>query len=238
MQTILGSGGVIATELAKVLNANNNPLRLVSRHPKKVNDTDELITADLLNPSEVDQAVAGSEVVYLTVGLPYDTKIWQAQWLPIMQNVIDACQKHQAKLVFFDNVYMYGLVRGEMTEQTVFNPCSEKGKVRAQVATMLLEAIGEKRVTALIARCADFYGPVGTPNSVLNLMVIDKLKAGNKAQPMVSAVTTHTYAYTKDVARAVALLGNTETAYGQTWHLPVMDAYNHQALVERTASAL
>ena len=238
MQTILGAGGVIATELAKVLNADHHPLRLVSRHPKKVNDTDELVTADLLNTSQVEQAVAGSEIVYLTVGLPYDTKIWQAEWEPIMQNVINACERHQAKLVFFDNVYMYGLVNGAMTEETLFNPCSEKGKVRARIASLLLKAIEEKRVTALIARCADFYGPVGTPNSVLNMMVIDKLKADKKAQPMVSDATVHTYAYTKDVVRAVALLGNTKTAYGQTWHLPVTEPYTGKEAVEHTASAL
>ncbi len=238
MQTILGAGGVISTELAKVLNEDSHPLRLVSRHPKKVNDADELFTADLLNASQVDQAVAGSEIIYLTVGLPYDTKVWQAQWEPIMQNVIKACEKHEAKLVFFDNVYMYGLVTEEMTEKTRFNPRSEKGKVRARIASLLLRAMEEKRVNALIARCADFYGPVGTPNSVLNMMVIDKLKAGKKAQPMVSDATVHTYAYTKDVARAVALLGNTDAAFGQTWHLPVAEPYTAKEAVGRTASAL
>ena len=33
-----------------------------------------------------------------------------------------------AKLIFFDNVYMYGKVNGIMTEETAFNPCSKKEK--------------------------------------------------------------------------------------------------------------
>ena len=31
-----------------------------------------------------------------------------------------------ARLMFFDNVYMYGKVDGRMTEETPFNPCSRK----------------------------------------------------------------------------------------------------------------
>src|SRR5690554_5925132 len=107
MQTILGAGGDIGTLLAKELKPFTEEVRLVARHPKQVNGDDELIAADLLNAGAVMEAVKGSEVVYLTVGLKYDLRIWQAQWPVIMQNVIDACVRNNSKLVFFDNVYMY-----------------------------------------------------------------------------------------------------------------------------------
>ena len=42
MQTILGSGGAIGLPLAKELKSFTSQIRLVSRNPKKVNDTDEL----------------------------------------------------------------------------------------------------------------------------------------------------------------------------------------------------
>jgi hypothetical protein len=58
-----------------------------------------------------------------------------------MSNVIEACKKSGARLVFFDNVYMYGRVAGPMTEVTPFNPCSAKGEIRARVATRLLDEI-------------------------------------------------------------------------------------------------
>ena len=41
MQTILGAGGAIGTDLAKELTAFTKKIRLVSRNPQKVNDTDE-----------------------------------------------------------------------------------------------------------------------------------------------------------------------------------------------------
>jgi hypothetical protein len=41
---------------------------------QKVNTGDELIKADLLNRKQVIDAVKGSDVVYLTAGLKYDSK--------------------------------------------------------------------------------------------------------------------------------------------------------------------
>jgi short-subunit dehydrogenase len=44
MQTILGASGQIARELARELKRNyTDDLRLVSRHPQKVNDSDETL---------------------------------------------------------------------------------------------------------------------------------------------------------------------------------------------------
>lgn len=106
MQTILGAGGAIGIEVAKALNEFTNEIRLVSRNPKKVNPDDELMKADLLNAEEVMRAVEGSSVVYLTAGLPYSSKVWEENWPKIIINVIEACEKYHASLVFFDNIYL------------------------------------------------------------------------------------------------------------------------------------
>lgn len=218
MQTILGAGGAIGTDLAKELANYTDKIRLVSRHPKKVNDTDELLAANLSDATQVEQAIAGSEVVYLTVGFAYDIKVWQQKWPALMKAVIQACEKHGAKLVFFDNVYMYDRdYLNHMTEETPIRPTSEKGKVRAQIADMLMEAVAQKRITALIARAADF---ISTTNSVLIEMGFKNLKKGKKAMWMVDANKIHSFTFTPDAAKAVALLGNTPEAYNQVWHLP------------------
>jgi nucleoside-diphosphate-sugar epimerase len=135
-----------------------------------------------------------------------------------MRNVLDACARHGAKLVFFDNVYMYGRVAGPMTEDTPVRPVSRKGQVRAQVAQMLLDDVAQGRVTALIARSADFYGK--SLLSVPSVMLFDKLAQGKAGQWMVSDRFRHSYTYIPDAGRATALLGNTPSAYNQVWHLP------------------
>lgn len=220
MQTILGAGGNIGAELARQLITYTPHIRLVARNPKAVNATDELMPADLLDGSQVDQAVAGSDVVYATVGFPYSTKVWQQSWPPFIKNTIAACEKHGAKLVFFDNVYMYDRSAiGHMTEESPINPPSEKGKIRAQIADMIMGEVKKGTLTALIARSADFYGPGGN-NSVMQAMVTDNLRKGKKSNWPADADKIHNFTYTPDAARATALLGNTPDAYNQVWHLP------------------
>ena len=220
MQTILGAGGTIGSELAKELKNYTDKIRLVSRIPKKINETDELFPADLTNADALRKAIEGSEVVYLTVGLEYDTKVWQKQWPFIMSNVIDACRKNKAKLVFFDNVYLYdrdGIPH--MTEETKINPSSKKGKVRAEIAQLLMDNVKSGELTALIARSADFYGPKNE-KSFLMETVYKNLKKGKSANWFMDASKIHSFTYTPDAAKATALLGNTPEAYGQVWHLP------------------
>ena len=217
MQTILGANGVIAQELSKHLTTYTQQIRQVSRNPKKMNPSDELVKADLLSYEQTDKAVAGSEVVYLVAGLKYDTNVWREQWPKLMQNVIDACKKHNSKLVFFDNVYSYGLVAGVMTEETPYNPNSKKGEVRAKIATKLLEEITAGNINGMIVRGADFYGP----EALLSLTystVTQRLKANQGSQWIGNPKAIHTFTYTPDAGKSVAMLGNTPTAFNQTWH--------------------
>lgn len=219
MQTILGANGVIARELSRALSRSADPIRQVSRNPRRVNPTDEVVAADLLDPSATAQAVAGSDVVYLVVGLKYDSAVWQEQWPRLMRNVIDACKRSGSRLVFFDNVYAYGRVDGVMTEETPFNPCSRKGEVRAAIATMLLNEMRAGELQAMIVRSADFYGP-GATQSFLDATVFKRLKAKKNPQWIGKPKAVHTFTFTPDAGGAVAVLGQSATAYGQTWHVP------------------
>jgi nucleoside-diphosphate-sugar epimerase len=221
MQTILGAGGPIGIELAKSLKTYTNKIRLVSRNPRKVSKTDELMTADLLKTEDVRRAVKGSKIVYVTVGFPYNLKVWQSCWPKFMSDVIAACKEFNAKLVFFDNMYMYDKkYLGQMTEETPINPPSKKGKVRAEVAQMILDEAKAGRLTALIARSADFYGPGIRNSSMMNETIIKPLKIGGKANVLGNVNAKHSYTFTPDAGKATAMLGNSADTWNQVWHLP------------------
>jgi nucleoside-diphosphate-sugar epimerase len=220
MQTILGSGGAIGIPLAKELKNFTNEIRLLSRNPKKVNESDELFPFDANDLSQIERAIAGSEVVYVTIGFEYKIKIWQNMWPPFLKAVIEACKTHHAKLVFFDNVYMYDQSAiPYMTESSLIHAPSKKGEIRQKLHEMIMSEVEKNTLTALIARAADFYGP-DNKNSVLNIMVVDNLLKGKKAQAFGDINKIHTYTYTPDAAMATALLGNTIDAYNQVWHVP------------------
>lgn len=223
MQTILGANGQIGRELAKFLaQGYTSEIRLVSRRPQKVNDTDQLMSADLLDAEQTLRTVEGSEIVYLTAGLPMDTQLWIEQWPTLMHNVIEACAAHGAKLVFFDNTYMYPQTAEPQTESTPFLPNGDKGRVRAAIAQQLLDAMAQQRVQALICRAPEFYGP-GITQSITNTTIINNLKEGKKPKVFLRDDTRRSLIFTPDASRAMALLGNTPDAYGQTWHLPCDD---------------
>lgn len=219
MYTILGAGGSVSKELVNFLAAGNLPFRTVSRHPSTAAGAAEHRTADLTSGEQTLEAVAGSDVVFLLVGLKYDHKLWAAHWPRIIDNTVEACKRAGARLIFFDNVYMYGKVHGPMTEDTPFHPTSRKGEVRAQIASSIVNDWKSGELTALIARSADFYGP-GAKNGIANALVFDPLSKDQKAVCLVSDVLPHSYTYVPDAAQALLKLAETPSAWNQTWHLP------------------
>jgi len=147
----------------------------------------------------------------------------------IVQNVIDACKKHKAKLVYFDNTYMYPQNDNTLTEQTAFAPVGMKGKVRASIATMILEEIKSKNIEALICRAPEFYGP-GKTQSITNSLIFVNIRKSKSLKVLLNADTLRTLIWSPDASKATALLGNTPDAFGQTWHLPCDDnrlTYRH-----------
>jgi len=221
MQTILGAGGVVGRELAGSLKSYTDEIRLVSRNPVKVNDSDILFRADLTSREDVIKAVEGSDVAYLTAGINYSTREWQEKWPVIMRNVIEACKINGTRLVFFDNIYLYDPSNLDpITENNNVNPKSKKGKVRSLIAGMVTDEVEKGNLTALIARAPDFYGPGIKGASILTETVFNNLSSGKKANWLGSVNYKHSFIYTPDAGKATAILGNTPDAWNQVWHLP------------------
>ncbi|MFD1770778.1 NAD-dependent epimerase/dehydratase family protein [Sphingobacterium suaedae] len=221
MQTIVGANGQIGEELARELKRNfTSDIRIVSRNAKKVNDSDTVFSADLSIREQAIEAVKGSEIAYFTLGLPISSDLWEEQFPLITQNVIDACKINGAKLVFFDNTYMYPQDDRVLTEQTPFAPVGRKGQVRKAMAEMVLREIQTGGLEAVICRAPEFYGP-GKTQSITNTFVFNNVKEGKKLKVPLNDSQKRSLIWTPDASRATALIGNTPDAFGQTWHLPV-----------------
>lgn len=223
MQTILGANGQIAMELARELAAKyTTELRLVSRNPRKVNEADELVSANLLDAEQTAKAAKGSSVVYFTAGLPPDTRLWEMQFPVMLRNALDACRAAGAAFAYFDNTYMYPQNAQPQTEDAPFAPVGRKGQIRAAMASMVLDEMARGDIPVLIGRAPEFYGP-GKTQSFTNALVIDRLRAGKKPLVPIRADVRRTLIWTPDASRGLAKLGNTPDAFGQTWHLPCCD---------------
>ena len=238
MQTVLGSNGQIGQEIAKeIYNNYTKHIRLVSRNPKKIHDTDELVAADLMNYEDTYKAVKGSEIVYFAVGLPANSELWENRFPIIMENVVKACQETNTKLAFFDNTYMYEKNDNVQVETSPFVPVGRKSQVRANIAEMLLSAMKDKSIDAVIGRSPEFYGSRLT-QSITNSLVFNRVKEGKRAFVPINDSVLRTLIWTPDASRALVLLGNTPDAYGETWHLPTDDSITYKEIISKAENVL
>jgi nucleoside-diphosphate-sugar epimerase len=237
VHTILGTGGAIGNCLLPLLLQRQFQVRAFSRTVRHMEGV-ESISGDLLSYENVRNAVKNSDVVYLLAGLTYDSRVWEEKWPVIMKNVINACKESGSKLIFFDNVYMYGKVEGKTTETTPFRPISKKGEIRARIASDLLDEMKAGNIRAIIARSADFYGPHASNTSPINMLVIINLLKKTKARWIGDAEMPHSFTLTVDAARALLLLSQEEKAFGETWHMPTASpALNGKEIVTIAASS-
>ena len=214
IHTVLGANGAIGKAVIKELEIRQLQIRKVSTKPIWVQ-------ADLLSKIDAEKAIDGSSYVYLCIGLPYSAKVWETQWPQIMQNVIDACEKAQAKLIFLDNTYMYASpLPVPFDERTPQNPNSKKGKARKQTADLMIKALRDNKIKGLIGRSADFYGE-GAVNSPFYISFLDRMLQNIGPKTLGSADIVHTYANVLDNGRALVELALNDDCYGEVWHLPV-----------------
>lgn len=234
---VLGSTGVVGRETLAALDAAGLPSLAVSRsgadprsRPPHASPsvhagpaTSASLAADLRDAASTHRALESAAVAYLTVGLPYSLKEWRSAWPLVMRNTIDACVANGTHLVFFDNVYAYGVADGAMTEATPIRPSSKKGAVRASLLRMLEEAARDEGLVFTVGRSADFYGPAAS-TSVFNSFVIDPIGAGKQPTWLLDAHQPHSMTYTPDIGAALAVLGTDPRARGGVWHLPTASA--------------
>ena len=219
---ILGSNGVVGRETIAALRAGGHSVRAVSRTPSSDPEVPH-IAADLRDAASAARALQGADVAYLTVGLPYSTRVWRRDWPMVLRNVIDGCLANGTHLVYFDNVYAYGRVDAPMTESTPIRPSSRKGEVRAGLLRMLDTARDEHGLGVTVGRAADFYGP-GASTSAFNMFAIDRVIAGKPPTWLFDASQPHSMTYTPDIGAALAVLGTDDRARGRIWHLPTAPA--------------
>jgi nucleoside-diphosphate-sugar epimerase len=217
---VLGGAGAIGQAVIDVLLGQGRKVVAVER--TKTAKRVETMKADLLNQQACLKAISGATHVYVCIGVPYFNALWKTQWPIIIDHVIEACHQHNAKLIFLDNVYMYGPtpLPVPMNETTSQLPTTPKGLVRKEIANRILKADSENKIKAVIGRSADFYGPRAV-NSSLYIQFIENVLKHKNPSFLGKKGVIHTYAYTDDVAQALVMLALEDSCYGKAWHLPV-----------------
>lgn len=215
---VFGASGGLGNAVARELAAQGKRVRAVNRG----GDADvpggvEKRKGDALQLESVRACCKGATVVYHCVNPPYTE--WPRLFPPMMSNLIEAASEIEARLIFADNLYMYGPVSGALTENLRYAATGHKGRTRARVADQLMEAHHSGKIKAAIGRASDFYGPRVT-NAMMAERVFEPALTGGTAMIIGDPDQLHTYSYIEDVARGLIALGEREQALGEIWHVP------------------
>ena len=110
-------------------------------------------------------------------------------------------------------------------------PQTRKGRARAEVANMLLDAHRQGKLQVVIGRASDFYGP-RVVDSMAGEIVFAAAMAGKTVNMAGDIDLPHTLTYIRDFARALVTLSRHEEAYGQAWHVPSAETVTTRQFVE------
>ena len=219
MHAVVGNGPV-GRAVVRVLRAQGQDVRLVSRRPAMPDDQGvELIRADATSPAELANALHGADVVYNCANAPYHR--WPQDLPAIWNGIQSAAEATGARLVIASNLYAYGRPGGAITAGDEFAPCSRKGTVRAELEKQALQAHENGTLQVAIVRASDFYGPE-VRESVLGERFFGSVAAGKPAQLYGSRDAPHSYTYVEDFARTLVAVGGGQEAdiWGRSWVVP------------------
>ena len=218
LHVVLGGTGGIGGAIVNELVARGMPARSVSRSGRHAAEGAEVVSADISDPEQTRRAVEGAAVVYHATMPAYHR--WVQEFPAMNRNVIEAIGAVGARLVYVDNLYMYGPTDEPRTEDSPQRATDKKGVVRRELAAELLEAHAEGSLQVAIGRLPDYFGP-GATNSATGARFFEPALEGKTVRWLGDLDMPHALAYLPDVGRAFVTLGTDDVALGRAWHLPV-----------------
>lgn len=224
-----GAGGAVVRELVR----QGKPVRAVSRSGGAFPAGVEVVQGDVRDARDAERVCDGAAVVYNCANIPYGD--WLTTFPAIVRGSIEGAAAANAKLVFCDNLYMYGPPDGPMTEASPRNATGKKGRLRVALEHTLLDAHHSGKVAVAIGRGSDFYGPGA--NSVTKDFVFGNVLKGKRALWPLALDAPHSMNYSEDFARNLVTLGEHPEALGEVWHLPAGEPLTGRAFIRLASLA-
>ena len=230
--------GAIGLALIDELAGRGLPVRAVNRSgsaevPRGV----EVLGGDVSDGDFAVRAAAGAVVVYQCLNPAYHR--WAEDFPALQDSAVHAARTVDARLVSFENVYMYGDTGGApITETTPTNPHTRKGKVRLAMAEQLRRLHDDGELAVTTARASDYFGPRGSTQSPFGDLVIGAALAGKPARVIGNPDLPHSYTYTADAARTLAALGTRDDVLGEVFHVPNAPALTTRQIIDLIADEL
>jgi nucleoside-diphosphate-sugar epimerase len=219
LHVVLGASGGLGSAVMWQLVQQGKRIRAVSRSAERVDlgHRIEVVRGDITDPAQMSTICQGASVIYHCANVPYPE--WTTALPPMMNAIIMMAEISGAKVVYGDNLYMYGQVSGSIAPDLPDRATGKKGLVRSKIAAQLMDAHRSGRIQATIGRSSDFFGP-GVLNSMMGEVVFQALVEGRTLNLIGKLDVPHTYTFIEDFAKGLITLGEREEALGEIWHIP------------------
>jgi nucleoside-diphosphate-sugar epimerase len=176
----------------------------------------ETVAGEATDGERMRQVCQGADVVYNAVNPPFP--LWLEQFPAAVDGVLSGAQAADARMVFVDDTWMYGRLRGPMSEDLPSRPVSNKGLLRAWLADKVLAAHNSGRVRTVIGRAPELYGPA--VESVLGRNLFGPALSGRTAIWVGELNQPLTPMFIDDFAHGLIELAERDEALGRAWHVP------------------
>src|SRR5580658_7090545 len=225
---VTGANGLIGRHLARRLLKEGNRVRLFVRRKPEAEFMDdanvEVVLGDLGDPTAVDRAVAGTEIVYhVGAAMKGGAHDHERGTVCGTQNIVDSVLRHDVqRLVYISSLSCLHAAmaqRGDLiTEDWPVEPSPSKRGAYTQAKTaaekIVLDAVRDRHLRAVLLRPGRVFGPgmtLLTPEvarKIGRLLVI--LGDGTRELPLV---------FVDDVVDAIILAAETSKFDGSVFHI-------------------
>jgi len=225
---VVVGAGAIGTALALLLAEQGEGVRIVTRSGSGPQHAlVERVAGDATDAGRLTELTTGAVALYNCASPPYHR--WAAEWPPLAAALLTAAERSGAVLATTSNLYGYGPCPMPMTESTPLAATTRKGLVRAGMWRDALAAHEAGRVRVTEVRGSDYLG-VGR-NSFMHDRAVPALLRGRTVRVLGDPDAPHTWTWTGDIARLLAVAARDPRAWGHAWHVPSHDPVTPRQLV-------
>jgi nucleoside-diphosphate-sugar epimerase len=218
---VTGGTGFIGKKLVSRLIKHGDKVRLLTRSPLAVENSSllEIHECDLLTSGveEIGAMLEGVDVLYHCAGQLKDTQTMRALHVEATRKLVEAAIGRIARWVQLSSVGVYGpKARGEVTEESMFNPCGEYEITKTESDQIVVNAADKGGFNYSIVRPSNVYGAGMTNRSLYALVtMIHRGLFFFIGKPGASA----NYIHVDNVAEALLLCGTMPQAAGKAYNL-------------------
>ncbi|WP_435335209.1 NAD-dependent epimerase/dehydratase family protein [Haloarchaeobius sp. TZWWS8] len=241
MDVVIGNGP-LGGAVVRELRAQGRLVRVVEDEERRERNEERttyppevpVVDADLTDPAVTTRVLADASAVFVCPRTTPPVK--PTDHVALLESIVEGAAANGVPVVLADTLAAYGPSATPFREDMQPLAVGRWGTAQADAAEGLLAAHAAGRVSAVVVRTSDLFGP-SVRDSPFGDHVFGRLLAGKSALVLGDPDVTHAVTYAEDAARALVTVADIPAAHGQVWHAPTAPAVTPREFVELAAAA-